>query len=134
MELIAMVAALALIEYLIFSYRTGQARGKYSVEAPAVTGHPIFERYYRVQMNTLEQLIVFLPGLFLFSGRACEGSGRCPFTLCPERLLNLRMPSAIEAVAGHQGDPGGGQHGDSGTGGVAQRVDRGLGYGPRLRL
>ena len=66
MELIAMVAALALIEYMVFSYRTGQARGKYSVEAPAVTGHPIFERYYRVQMNTLEQLIVFLPGLFLF--------------------------------------------------------------------
>ena len=34
--------------------------------APAVSGHPVFERYYRVQMNTLEQLIVFIPAVFLF--------------------------------------------------------------------
>ena len=66
MELIAIVAALALIEYLVFGFMAGMARGKYKVEAPATTGHPIFERRLRVQTNTLEQLIVFLPGLVLF--------------------------------------------------------------------
>ena len=67
MELVAMVAALTLVEYMVFSYQTGKARAKYSIEAPATVGHPIFERHHRVQMNTLEQLIVFLPGLFLFA-------------------------------------------------------------------
>ncbi len=66
MELIAIVAALALIEYLVFGFMAGMARGKYKVEAPATVGHPIFERRLRVQTNTLEQLIVFLPGLVLF--------------------------------------------------------------------
>ena len=66
MELIAIVAALALIEYLVFGFMAGMARGKYKVEAPATAGHPIFERRLRVQTNTLEQLIVFLPGLVLF--------------------------------------------------------------------
>ncbi len=66
MELIAIVAALALIEYMVFSFQAGMARGKYKIEAPATGGHPIFERRLRVQMNTLEQLIVFLPGLVLF--------------------------------------------------------------------
>jgi glutathione S-transferase len=42
----------------------GRARGKYGVEAPATTGHPEFERYFRAHYNTLEQLIVFLPALF----------------------------------------------------------------------
>ena len=37
------------------------------VEVPAVTGHPEFERIFRVQQNTLEQLIIFLPALWLFS-------------------------------------------------------------------
>lgn len=66
MELIAIIAALALIEYLVFGLMAGMARGKYKVEAPATSGHPIFERRLRVQTNTLEQLIVFLPGLVLF--------------------------------------------------------------------
>ncbi len=53
----------------------GRARGKYAIKAPAVTGHPLFERAYRVQMNTLEQTVLFLPTLWLaahygFSGWA----------------------------------------------------------------
>src|SRR3974390_1548227 len=59
--------ALALIEYLVFGIAVGRARGRYGVQGPAVTGHPMFERYYRVQMNTLELLIVFLPGMLLFA-------------------------------------------------------------------
>jgi uncharacterized membrane protein YecN with MAPEG domain len=66
MEWIAIVTALALIEYMWLGLRVGNARQKYEVLAPATTGHPIFERHYRVQMNTLEQLVVFLPALWLF--------------------------------------------------------------------
>jgi len=67
MDFTAVVAALALLEYLAIGILTGQARGKYGVKAPAVSGHPIFERWFRVQQNTLEQLVVFLPALFLFA-------------------------------------------------------------------
>lgn len=67
MTFTAIVALLALLEYQIIGMLCGQARGRYDVQAPATTGHPIFERWYRVQMNTLEQLIVFLPALFLFA-------------------------------------------------------------------
>ena len=67
MEYVAIVIALALIEYSIFGYLVGKARGTYSIEAPAVSGDPIFERYYRVQQNTLELLVVFIPGMLLFS-------------------------------------------------------------------
>lgn len=58
---------LAVAVYLFFMLRTGQMRRKHTIAAPAVTGHPDFERAYRVQMNTIEQLIVFLPMLWLFA-------------------------------------------------------------------
>ena len=58
------IAMLALIEYLYFGVEVGRARGRTGVEAPAVTGHPDFERVYRAHQNTLEQLIIFLPALF----------------------------------------------------------------------
>ena len=35
--------------------------------APATTGHPTFERLLRIQANTGEQMILFLPSLWLFS-------------------------------------------------------------------
>jgi len=66
MDFVAVVTAVALVEYIILGVRVGQARGQYGVEAPATTGHPIFERHFRVHQNTLEQLIVFLPALWLF--------------------------------------------------------------------
>jgi len=65
MKLVSVVAALALIEYSVFFLQAGKARGKYGVAAPATTGHPIFERYFRVQLNTVEQLVIFLPALFM---------------------------------------------------------------------
>ncbi len=70
MELVAIVSVLALIQYVIQGVRVGQARGQYGVEAPATTGHPIFERHFRVHQNTLEQLIVFLPALWLCAAYA----------------------------------------------------------------
>jgi uncharacterized MAPEG superfamily protein len=67
MNFVAVVALLAVLEYMVLSLLTGRARGQYGVTAPATTGHPLFERWYRVQQNTLEQMIAFLPGLFLFA-------------------------------------------------------------------
>jgi glutathione S-transferase len=67
MAWVTIVAMLALLEYFFFSIKVGQARGKYGVKAPATTGNEHFERYNRVHQNTLEQLIMFIPGLFAFA-------------------------------------------------------------------
>jgi len=58
---------LLLLEYLIISSLVGRARGVHGVEAPAVTGSPIFERWFRVQQNTLEQLFITLPAALLYA-------------------------------------------------------------------
>ncbi|MCP5181772.1 MAG: MAPEG family protein [Pseudomonadales bacterium] len=57
----------ALIVYMFFGIQVGMARGRYGVKAPAVSGHPEFERYFRVQMNTLEQLMVIVPSSVAFA-------------------------------------------------------------------
>jgi glutathione S-transferase len=67
MEFVAIVAVLALLQYILFGLLVAKARGRFGVNGPAVTGHPVFERYFRVQMNTLELLIALLPGLWLFA-------------------------------------------------------------------
>ena len=72
MSLVAIVALLALIEYSVFVVMTGQARGQYGIAAPSTTGNVNFERCFRVQQNTIEQLVVFLPALFLFARFASE--------------------------------------------------------------
>ena len=61
------VTLLALLEYSILGVMVGRARHTYGVEAPATTGNPDFERYFRVHDNTLEALIVFLPAVWIFS-------------------------------------------------------------------
>ncbi len=66
MELVALVAGLALIEYYVITLPCGRARGRLGVPAPATTGNPEFERYLRVQYNTIEQLVIFVPALFGF--------------------------------------------------------------------
>jgi uncharacterized MAPEG superfamily protein len=61
-------AAVVVLAVLFIAYtfvNVGMARGKTRIEAPAVTGHPTLERAYRVQMNTVEQAIMFFPLLFL---------------------------------------------------------------------
>ena len=64
MNLVDIVAMLAIIQYLVFGSLVGKARGQYGVKAPAVSGNEQFERVYRVQMNTLELLVAFLPALY----------------------------------------------------------------------
>ena len=49
------------------SWNVGKARGKYGIQAPATSGHPAFDRAFRVQMNTLESVVAFLPALWLFA-------------------------------------------------------------------
>ena len=61
------VTVLALLLYLGVSYNVARARGLYQIKAPAVTGNEGFERCYRVQMNTLEQLAFFLPSMWLYA-------------------------------------------------------------------
>ena len=65
MNYVDIVAVIAVFQLIFFSVLVGRARGKYGVSAPSVVGHELFERAYRVQMNTLEVLVAFLPALFL---------------------------------------------------------------------
>jgi uncharacterized membrane protein YecN with MAPEG domain len=62
----ALVTILALILYFVVTINVGRARAQYSIKAPQMSGDPNFERVLRVQQNTLEQLVIFLPALGLF--------------------------------------------------------------------
>ena len=66
MEVVYIVIALALVQFFVFGGFVGWARVKYGVEAPAITGDPVFERYNRIHYNTMEQLIVLIPAMLLF--------------------------------------------------------------------
>lgn len=70
MDTTALIILLALGQYVFFTLRVGAARGRYGVKAPKTDGDERFERLYRVQMNTLEQLVVFVPGMMLFASYA----------------------------------------------------------------
>jgi glutathione S-transferase len=61
----AVVSVLALIFYFWTGLNVARMRGKHGVQPPAMTGHPEFDRAMRVQMNTLEWLVVYLPLLWL---------------------------------------------------------------------
>ena len=63
----ALVTLLALMFYFYTSIGVARARTKYGIKAPAISGNPDFERVFRVQMNTLEWLPIFLPSLWLFA-------------------------------------------------------------------
>jgi glutathione S-transferase len=67
MPLVHLVIALALVEFFLFGVAVARARARYNILAPATTGNEVFERYFRVQMNTLEQLIIFVPSVLLFA-------------------------------------------------------------------
>ena len=66
-HLTALVTCLAILMYFVFSVQVGKARSTYGVKAPATSGNPDFERIFRVQMNTLEWMPIFLPALWLFA-------------------------------------------------------------------
>jgi uncharacterized MAPEG superfamily protein len=66
MEPVVIVILVALAEYMVFSGLVGRARAKYRIAAPAITGHDVFERTFRVHQNSLENLIVFVPAVWVF--------------------------------------------------------------------
>ncbi len=63
----ALVTCLAILVYVFTIIQVSKARVAFGVKAPAVSGNPDFERVFRVQMNTLEWLPIFLPALWLFA-------------------------------------------------------------------
>ena len=60
-----LVTLLAALQFFWFAYLVGKARVRFHIAAPATTGHVEFDRYFRVQQNTLETLIMFLPALWI---------------------------------------------------------------------
>lgn len=67
MPYVALVTVLALLEFQWFGIMVAKARGRFGIQAPATTGNEVFERYFRVHMNTQEQLVMFLPTLWIFA-------------------------------------------------------------------
>lgn len=67
LSLPALMTLLIVLWLVITAFMVGRARTKYKVRAPATTGDPAFERAYRVQMNELENLVAFLPAMWIFA-------------------------------------------------------------------
>ena len=70
MKLYLYTSCITLLTVLLMfglAFNVGRARGKYQVKAPAVTGHELFERAYRIQLNTIENVLMFLPVLWLYA-------------------------------------------------------------------
>ena len=63
----ALITLATLVLHFAMAWNVGKARAKHGVKAPAVSGNPEFERVFRVQMNTLESTVAFLPALWLFA-------------------------------------------------------------------
>jgi glutathione S-transferase len=63
----ALMTCLAILFFFVTVVQVSRARAAYGIKAPATSGHPDFERVFRVQMNTLEWMPVFLPSLWLFA-------------------------------------------------------------------
>jgi glutathione S-transferase len=105
----SLVTALALLLYLVVNTNTARMRGRHGIKAPSTSGHPAFERASRVEQNTLEQLVLFLPALWLFSvyvserGAGIIGAvwliGRVVYAWGYYRDPAKRMPGFIIATA-----------------------------------
>ena len=63
----ALVTLAALVVYIATMMRVGRLREREGVKAPSTDGSPDFNRAYRVQMNTIEQIVPFVPALWMFS-------------------------------------------------------------------
>jgi len=65
MKFTALVTLAAVVQTFLLSARVGAARGKLGIEAPATSGKPEFDKAFRIHMNTVEQLVLFIPMLWL---------------------------------------------------------------------
>ncbi len=67
MQVAVLLIMIALLQYIYFTMITGISRSKYNVDAPATTGNETWECLYRVQQNTLEQIIIYIPAVLAFA-------------------------------------------------------------------
>ena len=67
MDMVAIVTVLALLQFTWFGIQVGSLRAKHDIKAPAMSGQTEFDRMYRIHYNTMEQLVVFLPALWLYA-------------------------------------------------------------------
>jgi glutathione S-transferase len=106
----ALVTLLACLIYFSTGINVARSRSKTGVMAPAMSGHPDFERAFRIQMNTLEWMPIFLPSLWLFAvyvsdaGAAAIGAvwiiGRIVYFIGYSKAAAKRGPGfAIQAFA-----------------------------------
>jgi len=65
--LVFLVVVLTVVQLMVFSFLVGRGRIKYDVPAPAMSGHPVWERLNRVHQNSLEQAVIFIPLLLVFA-------------------------------------------------------------------
>jgi len=67
LSLPALVTLALVLWYLFTVFQVGRLRAKYKVIAPDTTGDPAFERAFRVQMNEIENLVAFLPSMWIYA-------------------------------------------------------------------
>ncbi len=101
----AMVTLLVVLFYFFIATRVAAARGRYGIKLPAMSGHPDFERIYRVHMNLLEWMPIFLPLLWLcalyFSDAAAAAlglvwiGGRILYYIGYSRAVEKRLPGFV---------------------------------------
>ena len=94
MAFVALVTLLALGLYVVLTAHAAFRRGKGKIAAPATTGEENFERALRIQLNTAEQLLLFLPAMWLAGLYASWGwSGSAPGPSIPG-ATSVRLPRA----------------------------------------
>jgi glutathione S-transferase len=104
----ALVTCLAILFYFFTGVRVARARAAYGVKAPAIAGNPDFERVFRVQMNTLEWMPIFLPSLWLFAVYVSDPiaallglvwiAGRILYMIGYSRAAEMRAPGFLIQV------------------------------------
>ena len=96
----ASVTLLIGLFYFFAAFRVGHYRQKHAIQAPLTTGHPEFDRAYRVQLNTLEQMGIVLPFLWVAAFYPIGWAWLAP-------LVGLIwLLSRIIYLTGYMADPG----------------------------
>ena len=106
----ALVTCLAILLYFFTSIQVSKARSAFGIKVPATSGHPDFERVFRVQMNTLEWMPIFLPSLWLFAIYISDPiaaalglvwiAGRILYLIGYSKAVEKRSPGfAVQAIA-----------------------------------
>ena len=90
MELVALISILIALQYLYLSIMVAKSRGETGITAPSCTGDPKFERAFRVQQNTVEQLIIFYPALWIFGYYVHAQAAALGLVFLVGRILHAR--------------------------------------------